>query len=270
MTNIMGERSFLTAQGLDMTTRETWGAAENYNSDRTVFTPVEGFVLHISVTLDHGDLTGDEHRDMRTIEAIGQQRFGIGMSYNAAVFDTGRLYEGQPLTRRGAHTVDDKNVGYKSTGSSRSMNFWWRAIVLPQLEKDDVTDAQVHQSARWAAAQIRAGYARRDAKWIGHRDVAWKACPGNTGYARLGEIRNLTEYYVVNGIVPVPGSAMEDDGMTMIRRRSNGWVALVVAGKVIPVTGPNNWAEAEAGGLPRVILDDDEYDRVVGALTVVR
>lgn len=200
MTDIARERKFLRDQGLDFITREDWNAVQSYTSARDVFEPVEGFVLHISVTIDGGNTGLTEEDDMRDIERIGQERFSIGFPYNAAIFDTGRLYEGQPLTRRGAHTVDDKNIGYKSTGSGRSMNFWWRAIVLPQMVTDDVTEAQVRQCARWAAAQIRAGYAKRDAIWIGHRDVAWKSCPGNTGYARLPDIRRLTEYYVVNGL----------------------------------------------------------------------
>jgi len=221
VTDIARERAFLSAQGLDMITRETWGAVQSYTSARDVSEPVEGFVLHISVTIDHGDLTGNEHADMRTIERIGQERFGIGLPYNAAIFDTGRLYEGQPLTRRGAHTVDDKNIGYKSTGTSRSMNFWWRAIVLPQMVDDDVTSAQVDKCARWAAAQIRAGYAKRDAIWIGHRDVAWKACPGDTGYARLPQIRALTEHYVVNGLTPSQ-STKKDDKMYAFVKSPDG------------------------------------------------
>lgn len=221
MTDIARERRLLAEQGLDIATRETWGARQDYTSDRSVIEPAVGFALHISVTIDHGDLTGDEHFDLRHIEGIGQQRFGIGFPYNAAVFDTGRLYEGQPLTRRGAHTVDDKDIGYPSTGSSRSMNFLWRAIVLPQMVDDDVTDGQVDQCARWAAAQVRSGLARRDALWIGHRDVAWKSCPGDAGYARLPDIRRLTEHYIVNGLGPaitVPAITVpqEDDDMLTV------------------------------------------------------
>ncbi len=206
MTDIARERSLLAAEGLDIATRETWGAAQDYRSARSVVEPAAGFALHIAVIVDHGDLTGTEHADMRTIERIGTQRFGaeVGFPYNAAVFDTARLYEGQPLTRRGAHTVDDKAVGYPSMGTSRSMNFHWRAIVLPQMVDDDVTDGQVDQCARWAAAQVRVGLARRDYLWIGHRDVAWKSCPGDTGYARLPEIRQLTEHYATVGLGPTP------------------------------------------------------------------
>jgi hypothetical protein len=201
MTDIGGERSKLRAQGLHIISRETWDAVQDYTSDRTVSFPAEGFFLHISVTIDHGDLTGNEHADMRTIERIGQERFGIGFPYNAAVFDTGRLYEGQPLTRRGAHTVNDENVpGFRETGSHGSLNYWYRALCLPQMVTDDVTDAQIDQAARWAAAQIRAGLAKPGATWYGHRDVSPKSCPGDTGYARLPELRQLTRHYEVNGL----------------------------------------------------------------------
>src|SRR5918994_942017 len=172
MTDIARERRFLREQGLDQIIRENW-TSQSYQSDRTVSEPVEGFFLHISVTHDTGDSTSTEHTNMQTIERIGNERFGgIGFPYNAAIFDTGRLYEGQPLTRRGAHTVNDLNKpGFRETGSSGSLNYWYRAIVLPQMVTDNVTEAQVDQCARWAAAQIRAGYAKPNAPWFGHRDV---------------------------------------------------------------------------------------------------
>jgi hypothetical protein len=258
MTDITAERVMLWNQGLDMISRETWDARQDYTSARTVFVPVEGFVLHVSVT----NRTNDEHADMRTIERIGEQRFGIGCSYNAAVFQSGNLYEAQPLTRRGAHTVDDKNVGYKSTGSTRSMNYWWRAIVLPPQPEDKVTDAQVDQIARWAAAQIRAGYAKRDAQWIGHRDVAWKACPGDAGYNRLSEIRTLTKHYTDKGLVQEQ-ELQEDDDMTVVRDKSNGDTMVAYGGKLMALTGHDNIASAEIGGVPVWPIEHDDYTRMV-------
>ncbi len=220
MTNIAAERRLLAAQGLDIGYREGWGAAQDYTSDRRVDTPALGFFLHISVTIDHGDLTGNEHADMRTIERIGQQRFGdpydqqLGFPYNAAAFDTGRLYEGQPLSRRGAHTVNDKGIA-KYGAKGASLNYGYRALVLPQMEADDVTDAQVDAAARWAAAQARAGLAVRGARWDLHRTVAWKACPGDNGAARLDELNRLTAHYEANGLGPVatPTPDEEDDDM---------------------------------------------------------
>lgn len=262
MTDIARERRLLAAQGLDIATRETWGATQDYRSARSVVEPAVGFVLHISVTIDHGDLTGLEHADMRTIERVGQQRFGIGFPYNAAVFDTGRLYEGQPLTRRGAHTVDDKKIGYPSMGTSRSMNYHWRAICLPQMVDDDVTDAQVDQCARWAAAQIRSGMARPDVVWIGHRDVAYKSCPGNTGYGRLGDIRRLTAYYVAKGLGPPVTPTVPEEDVMLVKCFEDGSSArpwLLSFGSVyVPLT------KVPKGSVPVLELgavDYDEYRR---------
>lgn len=200
MTDIRGERQKLKAQGLDIIERGTWGAAQSYTSARDVVMPAVGFFLHVSVTIDNGDRPGTEHGDMRTIERIGQERFGIGFPYNAAAFDTGRLYEGQPLTRRGAHTVNDKNTPGYTQSSSGSLNPWYRALVLPQTCPDDVTDAQIDSAARWAAAQIRAGLAVPGASWSGHRDVAWKDCPCDNGYSRLPELNRLTRHYAQHGL----------------------------------------------------------------------
>lgn len=271
MTDIGWERQFLRAQGLDIHYREEW-SSQSYTSDRTVYTPVEGFVLHISVTIDHGGLPGHEHGDMRVIERIGNERFGgIGFPYNAAIFDTGRLYEGQPLTRRGAHTVDDKNIGYKSTGSSRSMNYWWRAIVLPQMVTDDVTDAQVDQCARWAAAQIRAGYAKRNAIWIGHRDVAWKACPGDTGYARLPEIRVRTEHYVVNGLKPTkPPAPLEDDMPVIYTCPADVTKPFLLSdgSGLSPLLSLDTVIKMNAKGMVSYELVPEEYDHKVSAASI--
>jgi N-acetylmuramoyl-L-alanine amidase len=234
MTDIVRERRLLSQQGLVFIDRETWGARQRYISDRQVIEPAQGFFLHISVTIDHGDLPGEEFADMRTIERIGQERFGIGFPYNAAAADTGRLYEGQPLTRRGAHTVNNRGMpGYHEVGSTRSLNFHYRAIVLPQMVSDDVTDAQVHTCARWAAAQIRSGLAVRGAIWRGHRDVANKGCPGDAGYQRLPEIRKLTEYYVRNGLKPFE-QEYEDMGSPLMLAHGTGR-RIVIGGVVYPL-----------------------------------
>jgi len=199
MTDIAREQAALAGQGLEIFTREAWDAEQNYTSARSVDEPASWFFLHISVTIDAGNTGLSEADDMRDIERIGQQRFGIGFPYNAAIFDTGRLYEGQPLTRRGAHTVNDRHIaGFPMP--PLSLNVGGRAIVLPQMVDDDVTDVQIDQAARWAAAQKRSGLARRDAPWFGHRDFAFKSCPGDTGYDRLPDLRALTEHYTVHGL----------------------------------------------------------------------
>lgn len=146
----------------------------------------------------------------RTIERIGQTRFGSGWSYNAAAFNTGRLYEGQPLTRRGTHTVNtfrrDRcpvhggDLTGPITSSGYNLNVNTRALVLPQQVEDPVTDAQLDAAARWAAAQLRAGLAEPGARWHGHRCVTAKACPGQAAYDRIDELQALTDHYVQHGL----------------------------------------------------------------------
>ena len=86
------------------------------------------------------------------------------------------------------------------TSSGYNLNVNWRALVLPQQVDDPVTDAQLDAAARWAAAQIRAGLARRDARWHGHRCVTAKACPGQHAFDRIEELQAITDHYVTNGL----------------------------------------------------------------------
>jgi hypothetical protein len=210
LTDIALERRKLAEQGLDIRTREEWAAVQSYTSARECDTIADAFALHIAVVDDPSDLLGPEDEVARTIERIGQNRFESGCSYNAIAFNTGRLYEGQPLTRRGTHTVNtfrrDRcpvhggDMTGPITSSGYNLNVNWRALVLPQQVDDPVTDEQLDAAARWAAAQIRAGLARADARWHGHRCVTAKACPGQTAYDRLDELQALTDHYAENGL----------------------------------------------------------------------
>ena len=218
MPDIARERRLLKEQGLDMRLRGEWGARFNYTTDRDCDI-AEVFFLHIAVVDDPGDLIGTEDQVARNIENIGISRFpSTGISYNALSFNTGRLYEGQPLTRRGAHTVNDfrrstcPTHGGSLVAPSWNNNVNARALCLPQNVDDPVTDAQIDSAARWAAAQIRAGLARRDARWHGHRDVSAKSCPGDKGFERIPELDRLTDQYVKNGLgddMPTPKDLWE-------------------------------------------------------------
>lgn len=210
MTDIPWEREKLREQGLEIRSREEWGALQAYGSARTCDSVADSFFLHIAVVDDPSDLLGTEDQVARRIEAIGQSRFGSGISYNALAFNTGRLYEGQPLTRRGTHTVNtfrrDRcpvhggDLTGPVTSSGFNLNVNVRALVLPQQVDDPVTDEQLDAAARWAAAQTLAGLARPDARWHGHRCVTAKACPGQTAYDRLDELQTLTDHYTENGL----------------------------------------------------------------------
>lgn len=210
MTDIATERRLLAEQGLEIRLREEYGARQTYTSARACDRVASAFFLHIAVVDDPGDLIGTEDEVARKIEAIGQSRFGSGWSYNACAFNTGRLYEAQPLTRRGTHTVNTferrmcpvhgGSLLAPATSSGFNNNVNARALVLPQQVDDPVTDEQIDAAGRWAAAQIRSGLAKPDARWHGHRCVTAKGCPGQTAYDRIDELQTLTDHYVKNGL----------------------------------------------------------------------
>lgn len=222
--SIATERNRLAAIGLVMRRREQWGARFNYTSSRPVEV-ADQLAGHIAVVRDPGDLLGTEDQVMRNIESIGISRFpATGYSYNAAAFNSGRLYEGQPLERRGAHTVNDRRrstcsqSGCPSRGDSLAAPSWnnnvnTRAIVAPQMPGDRCTDAQVDAFARWGAGLKLAGFAKASARWHGHRCYAAKDCPSAQVWARLDEVQDLTADYVRAGNV---GAAPEEDFMGFV------------------------------------------------------
>ena len=237
--SIVTERRRLADVGLVMREREDWGAVFDYTNSRPV-NIADLLVGHIAVVDDPGDLLGTEDQVMRNIERIGMQRFpATGYSYNGAAFNTGRLYEGQPLERRGAHTVNDRRrssctmAGCPSRGDSLTAPSWnnnvnARALVAPQMPGDPCTDKQVVSFARWGAALKLARFATADARWHGHRCFAAKDCPGNEVWLRLDDVADLTADYVRAGHVgdaptpdPIP---TEDTEMFISKYGRSQWV----------------------------------------------
>lgn len=217
VASIARERALLAGVGLIVRFRENWRARFNYTTDRAVTSPASAGFVHIAVVSDPGDLIGTEDAVMQNVENIGISRFpATGISYNFAVFNTGRIYEGQPLTRRGAHTYNDFNRAICSTNGcpgrgtnlklagsgsdGRNLNYSTRAVVLPQQVTDVVTDIQVHGIARCFAAMQLSGQMVKGCPLHGHRCVAGKDCPGGRAWARMSDIRDLTSDYVRKGL----------------------------------------------------------------------
>lgn len=161
---------------VDIATRKSWDARHD-DGDLTLFGLAEEVFAHHSVTTQlPADATVEQERaQMRAIEAVGQTRFGTGISYNVVIFPSGRAYQGVSFNRRGTHTG-----GRNST--VRSICF------AGNYEVNEPTVAQLAT----AAAIYGAG---RGKWWIagaplrGHRDLKATACPGRYVYAKLGAIR---------------------------------------------------------------------------------
>jgi hypothetical protein len=170
--------------------RAQWGARHRPGfSDAPL--PASEVWLHHSVTVapdlawvdaDRDGVEDDEERAMRTLEQIGQDRFGGGISYTFAVMPSGRVYEGHGVGRQGAHTKGRNSIA--------------RAIVLvgdystraPTVEqKRSIAELLQHGQAHgwWRYARLNGG----------HRQApgAQTACPGDAAFRVIPEINRLAE-----------------------------------------------------------------------------
>lgn len=214
MVSIADERRRFADEGLVVVTRETTGLIGDYSTPRPVDEPADYLFVHITVTPDPIDLPKNEMAAWRTVERIGIARFGahVGCSYNTGAMQSGRLYEGQPIGRRGAHTVNDFDV----PGFPHNLNVYGRAIALCQNVLDEVDDDQVDAVAQWAAAMRRTKMAVPRATLHPHRQFTAKSCPGDKMMKRWSELVRLADHYTTVGLPgtprpptpPNPGDAM--------------------------------------------------------------
>lgn len=244
MVSIAEERQRLADVGLVLRHREQWGAVFDYTTDRAVQEPATLLVAHIAVVNDPGDLVGTEDQVMRTIERIGIARFpNTGISYNAAAFNTGRLYEGQPLGRRGAHTVNTRQratctqSGCPSLGDSLTAVGWnnnlnARACVAPQQVTDPVTDVQVDTFARWGAGLKLAELVTKDARWHGHRCFAAKDCPGGNVWGRMDDIADLTADYVRTGLPGTTPQPPPEEPDMALSDEDKAWINTAISNRL--------------------------------------
>ncbi|GAA1995640.1 hypothetical protein GCM10009718_37010 [Isoptericola halotolerans] len=158
--------------------RRSWGARRP-DGDVTLTGLAREVFLHHTVTthLSPNATVAQEQAEMRKIEDIGYRRFGrygIGISYNAIVFPSGRAYQGVSWNRRGAHTG-----GRNSTA---------RAICFAGNYETREPTAAALATAAAIVAKGRGKWWVRSAPVRGHRDVASTACPGRYVYAQRARI----------------------------------------------------------------------------------
>jgi len=218
MTSISAERDRLADVGMRLRHREEWHSNFNYTSARRVDEPADHQFVHISVTNPGNYSSNDAHA--RAIEAIGKFRFpATGISYNRLILPGGQPYEGQPIGRRGAHTINEderstcNTAGCPSIGRSLrapnwNLNYNARAYVMARNCGDAVTDADITAMARCLAADRLAGFVNRHATLHGHRCCSAKTCPCNPTWGLMDAIEARMNHYLQRGTVaPDP----EDD-----------------------------------------------------------
>lgn len=165
----------------EIISRKSWGA--RYEAGfRDAPLPAERLYLHHSVTVAP-DLVPpflDDDAAIRTLERIGQNRFGGGISYTFAITPVGRIYEGHGVGRQGAHTA-----GLNSTARA----ICWVGNYDVAHPPQPMVDATV-----WLVRHGHAqGWWRQPRFTGGHKDApaASTACPGRHAYALIGEMNLL-------------------------------------------------------------------------------
>lgn len=161
--------------------RSEWGA-QYPDGGGPAPVPFAEWWLHHSATIapDLAPPFDDEYAAMRTLEAIGQQRFAQGISYTFPIMPNGRVYQGHSINRLGAHTANRNGIA--------------RAICLVgNYDITPVTAAQIESAAQLMVQEYRAGRAKRYTLNGGHRQLKATSCPGNNGFAAIPAINARAE-----------------------------------------------------------------------------
>lgn len=151
--------------------RAEWGARTESLPSAKMALPARELWVHHTVTKP----SADPARDMRAVETIGLQRFGI-FSYSYCVHPNGAVLEGAGL-RRGAHTAQRNSTSF---GVAFIGNYDTLAPTDPQME-----------ACRWLIWWLQDQHHLRPEIYPtgGHRDISATACPGGRLYGRLDDLR---------------------------------------------------------------------------------
>jgi len=180
-------------KGVKVLSRRQWGsrAAKTYLRRRLLtrggkygkfVRRADTVVQHITVTKPSGDFRAD----CRTVERIGLDRFGSGVSYNFLVdMRTGAVAVGQPLDAKGTHTVNDKGV----RGYSKDQNLAARAIAVVGMPNTPLSTAAERSIGLLLKAMVEAKAITPTFDYLPHSKFASKDCPCDATRSRMTAIR---------------------------------------------------------------------------------
>lgn len=157
--------------------RATWGAryangCEVIGTSEWVAAGLELWLHHSTTNPPGPDATLDQDcQHMRDFEAIGESRFGCGISYTWVVMPSGRVFQGHDTDRQGTHTY-----GRNNSGRAICLAGNYQTQDVPQRMRDSV------------ALLLRELGGTLDG---GHRDVYPTDCPGDRAYAIIGALNSL-------------------------------------------------------------------------------
>jgi N-acetylmuramoyl-L-alanine amidase len=179
--------------------RSAWGARFERGFGPAPL-PASEVWLHHSVTVapdlvyldpNKDGVDDDEKVAVQTLESIGEQRFGRGISYTFIVMPSGRVYEGHGVDRVGAHTGGRNSIA--------------RAICwLGNYDVYRPTEIQRRATAALLQDGAARGWWNRRTFNGGHQQApgAQTACPGRYGMAALAEVNRLAAGPIITNINP--------------------------------------------------------------------
>lgn len=142
--------------------------------------------LHHSVTkhLPASATVAEEKVQCRVVEAIGQQRFGAGISYTFLVFPSGRIYEGASINRISYHSGGGRDGKPRNTIGAG-------ICLVGNTEANEMTPQQVAAVVWLLQHGVAEGWWGDPAITEGHRDFKATSCPGRHAYKRIPEMNRL-------------------------------------------------------------------------------
>lgn len=164
---------------MEIIPRSAWGARYD-DGFAPAPLPAQECWLHHSVTAapDPVPPFDEDFAAVRTLEQIGEDRFGGGISYTWLITPSGLVFQGHSVNRQGAHTAGRNDRA--------------RAICFIGNYEISVPTAMQIRSAAWLLQQAQGlGWLRQARLSGGHRDVSSTACPGRFAYAAISEINQL-------------------------------------------------------------------------------
>lgn len=249
--------------GVDAMSRNQWGSPRQRDGDyadrrRThpmPAGPARYHFLHITVT-DDTDTPLEGAAGARRVESYGLSTPPM-VSYQDLVTNEGRYFQGQNYGTKGTHTINDKKIG----GFPHDLNLYGYAAAVMQNVGDAVSDVQVEVLAKVFAARELLGLVRRGAPIYPHRMFAWKSCPGDLAFARLGEIARLKNSYVRAG--RLPGTEPKEWDAMATKAEIRDVVAEVVEAKIAQSLDSQRVAIGEPDQDGRDTVTDDRFARML-------
>lgn len=208
--------------------RDEWGAVyDDGFHDRAL--PAEEVWLHHSVTIAPDLLPPftDDIAAIRTLERIGEQRFGGGISYTWPITPVGLVFEGHSPHRSGSHTLNRNDIASA-------------ICFVGNYDITEPTGEQIRAAAWTLVTAKRNGWIRRARLNGGHQQAPGQdptGCPGRYALAAIPTINQLAADYEA-GRIDLDAPPQNNENERMIDLSGfNGYALEVTSG---PITQGEN------------------------------